>query len=260
MRTLFLLVSAVLLQACTSIVEAGSLLDLQVIDRASGRVLETWPYRGNQYVAGNPGDRYTLRLTNRSAGRVLAVVSVDGINAVSGETASPSQTGYVLEAYASAEISGWRKSMREVAQFYFTALPDSYAARTDRPDNVGVIGVAVFRERPQPRPQLSLEQSLSKGSPAPSAAAGAAQDAAAPAESRAKRESERLGTGHGEREYAPTEYTEFRRTSDSPNEVVTLRYDRRANLLAMGVIPKPSPRPQPQPQPFPAGFTPDPWR
>src|SRR6185295_2747740 len=48
------------------------------------------------------------------------------------------------------EITGWRKSYSEAAAFYFTALPDSYAARTDRPDNVGVIGAAVFRERVVP--------------------------------------------------------------------------------------------------------------
>ncbi|MGO4782125.1 hypothetical protein AB4084_42215, partial [Lysobacter sp. 2RAB21] len=67
-------------------------------------------------------------------------------------TASPSQAGYVLEAWQSTEINGWRKSMDDVAQFVFTDLPDSYAARTGRPDNVGVIGVAVFQERQVYRP------------------------------------------------------------------------------------------------------------
>lgn len=257
MRTLLLGLAALCLQACTTVADAGSLLDLEVIDRASGRVLETWPHRSERYVAGNPGERYAVRLTNRSAGRILAVLSVDGVNAVTGETAGPGQSGYVLEPYASAEISGWRKNMQEVAQFYFTSLPDSYAAHTDRPDNVGVIGVAVFRERPRPRIQPSLEAPRSKAAPAPSAPAELAQDAAgARGEARAEREASRLGTGHGEREYAPTEYTEFQRAGRSPNEIVTLRYDSRANLLAMGVIPR-APR-WPQPEPFPARFVPDP--
>ncbi|MBS1173827.1 MAG: hypothetical protein H6R12_2657 [Proteobacteria bacterium] len=78
----------------------------------------------------------------------------------------------MLEPYSSAEISGWRKSLEEVAQFYFTSLPDSYAARSDRPENAGVIGVAVFRERPQQRPQSELEAPRSKAAPAgPSAGA-----------------------------------------------------------------------------------------
>ena len=55
----------------------------------------------------------------------MTVVSVDGINAVTGETASPDQNGYVLSPHQSFEIAGWRKSMNEVAAFYFTQLPDS---------------------------------------------------------------------------------------------------------------------------------------
>ncbi len=110
-------------------------------------------HRGASYIAGRPGNRYAVRLTNRSGARVLVVLSVDGVNAISGETAATGQQGYVLAPHASAEITGWRKSWQEAAAFYFTALPDSYAARTGRPDNVGVIGAAVFRERvryPQP--------------------------------------------------------------------------------------------------------------
>ncbi|UCE31785.1 MAG: hypothetical protein JSW68_02225, partial [Burkholderiales bacterium] len=127
--------------------QAGRLIDMQIVNRSTGEVLSTYRHHGRVYVAGTPGDRYAVRLVNRSGGRVLVVLSVDGVNAVTGETASPEQSGYVLGPYGSAEIAGWRKSLREVAQFYFTALPDSYAARTDRPDHVGVIGAAVFREQ-----------------------------------------------------------------------------------------------------------------
>ena len=99
-----------------------------------------------------PGHRYGVRLTNTTGERVLVVLSVDGVNAVTGQTAHPSQAGYVLEPWQSTEITGWRKSYNDVAQFVFTALPDSYAARTGRPDNIGTIGVAVFRERAYIRP------------------------------------------------------------------------------------------------------------
>lgn len=63
-----------------------------------------------------------------------------------GETAAPSQSGYVLQPWQSTSIEGWRKSLDRVAAFRFTRLANSYAARTGRPDDVGVIGVAVFRE------------------------------------------------------------------------------------------------------------------
>ena len=125
---------------------------------------------------------------NRSPGRVLVVLSVDGVNAVSGETAAVAQTGYVLAPYQSAEITGWRKSYSEAAAFYFTALPDSYAARTGRPDNVGVIGAAVFRERvAEPaaagssRRRRSAKESARRtagaGAPAPQAPAATADAA-----------------------------------------------------------------------------------
>ena len=148
-RALLTLLAAAALTACAAppAGAVGGLVDMQIVDRSRAETLSTWHYRGASYVAGRPGDRYAVRLTNRSGERVLVVLSVDGVNAVSGDTAAVSQTGYVLAPYQSAEITGWRKSYAEAAAFYFTALPDSYAARTGRPDNVGVIGAAVFRER-----------------------------------------------------------------------------------------------------------------
>ena len=261
MRSVIAILSAVLISGCATVAGAGPLLDVEIVSRSSGRVLETYAHRGRTYVAGKPGEGYAVRLVNRSRARLLAVLSVDGVNAVTGETASPAQSGYVLEPYSSAEISGWRKSLEEVAQFYFTSLPDSYAARSDRPENAGVIGVAVFRERPQQRPQSELEAPRSKAAPAaPSAGAGrAAQDAlaesAVPDASR-KESHERLGTGHGAREYAPTEYTEFVRAGSKPDDVVAIRYDSYDNLLARGIVPH---RPRyADPQPFPRRFVPDP--
>lgn len=237
---------------------AGRLLDIEVVDRDTGQVLANYRHAGQEWVAGQPGARFAVRMVNRTGGRILAVLSVDGVNAVTGETAAPDQSGYLLEPYASAEITGWRKNLSDVARFYFTALPDSYAARTDRPDNVGVIGVAVFREKA--RPPIYLPQVL----PAPSPEAGMARDEAARessdyrAQSKSASRTERLGTGHGEREYAPTRYAEFERAGSRPNEVVSLRYDSRANLVARGVIPEYRPRPYYEPRPFPGSFVPDP--
>lgn len=244
--------------------QAGRLVDLEVVNRSTGETLDSHSYRGDRYVAGNPGDRYSLRLVNRTGQRVLVVLSVDGVNVVSGETAAPDQSGYVLGPWERAEIAGWRKSQQDIAQFYFTALPDAYAARTGRPDNVGVIGAAVFRERVQPPTPPIL--SLPAPSAMPESRAGAANDAAevqsmdrAAGAAMAKK-AERLGTGHGEREYSPIRYTEFERASVSPAEVISVRYDSRPNLMARGVIAKPRPiRPYwPEPQPFPGQFVPDP--
>ena len=120
---------------------------VSVIDRDQDQQLPHYLHRGQQWVAGTPGNHYSVRLENRSGQRVLVVLSVDGVNAITGQTASPDQSGYVLEPWQSSEISGWRKSNEEVAQFVFTRHGDSYASRTGRPANVGVIGIAVFNEQ-----------------------------------------------------------------------------------------------------------------
>jgi len=233
----------------------GGLVDVEIVDRGRNEVLPAYRQRGTSWVAGRPGSRYSVRMRNRSASRVLVVLSVDGVNAISGETASASQTGYVLAPYQSAEITGWRKSMNEAAAFYFTALPDSYAARTGRPDNVGVIGVAVFRERE--RVVEVAPRAFDRAAPAAPQALGAARergDAAPAAKAEGALRDERLGTGHGEREYAPITHTAFERASDRPDEIVQLRYDSVENLIALGVL---RPTRVPGPEPFP-GFVPDP--
>lgn len=247
---------------------AGRLVDMDIVNRSTGETLGTHYFRGDQYVAGNPGDRYALRLVNHTGQRVLVVLSVDGVNVVTGETASPGKSGYVLDPWERTEIAGWRKSMKEVAQFYFAALPDSYAVRTGRPDNVGVIGAAVFQERlPEPPPPPVLRAPAPSAMPDGRAGGMGATGSAAEAQSADRavgatmaKKAERLGTGHGEREYAPTRYTDFERAASTPNEVLSVRYDSRANLVARGVIPRPRPiRPYwPEPQPFPGTFVPDP--
>jgi hypothetical protein len=166
------------------------LVRVDVIDRDDGRALHVWRDHGRPVVAGRPGSRYAVRLVNDSGERVLAVVAIDGVNVVSGETAAVGQRGYVLDPWQRTEITGWRKSDDEVAAFEFTALSDSYAARTGRPLDVGVIGVAVFREAPTlevshaapavPAPRLD---GLANAMPMPSNdAAAAGATAAAPAQ------------------------------------------------------------------------------
>ena len=242
----------------------GSLVDVQVIDRASGETLPMYWHNGRWWVPGKPGARYAVALTNRTGARTLAVVSVDGVNVVSGESAAPDQTGYVLSRGQFAQITGWRKDMTRVAAFEFTALEQSYAARTGRPDNIGVIGVAVFRERPRPStpPPAVLRQESSRdagAAPAPAAEANAsASDSVRSRADEAQSKEQRLGTGHGRNERSPTSYTDFERAQATPDELIAIHYDSRDNLLAMGVIPRP--RSLPNPFPATAGFVPDPPR
>ena len=145
-RRLLLALALTSAAACSPL-SARDLVGLDIIDRDTSQVLPEYGHRGQDWVAGVPGHRYSVRLTNTTGERVLVVLSVDGVNAVTGQTAAASQNGYVLGPWETAEIAGWRKSLDDIAQFLFTDLPDSYAARTGRPDDVGVIGIAVFKER-----------------------------------------------------------------------------------------------------------------
>ena len=120
----------------------AALVDVQIIDRSTGQTLPVYWHDGQRWVAGAPGHRYSVLLNSRSNGRVLGVVAVDGVNAVSGETAGWDQRGYVLGPHQAFDILGWRKSQQQVADFVFTALEDSYAAQTGRPHDIGVIGIA----------------------------------------------------------------------------------------------------------------------
>jgi len=239
------------------------LVQLSIIDRDTGRTLDKLPFHGERWVEGVPGHRYSIRLTNTSNRRVLAVLSVDGVNAVTGETAAPDQAGYVLGPYQSTEVNGWRKSLSEVAAFEFASLQNSYAARTDRPDNVGVIGVAVFTEKvvPQPRQEISPPhrsssgEKLAKTPPRAASGAEAMRDSMPPPAPAAPS----LGTAHGERETSHATRTTFERASRTPAQVTELRYDRRENLIALGVLPPPhQPYRNRRPEAFPMGFVPDP--
>jgi hypothetical protein len=242
-------------------------MEVEIYDRASQQILPTYRYHGRTYVAGEPGHEYEVRIRNPNGKRVLAVTTVDGVNVVSGQTGATNQAGYVLDAYGYASIEGWRKDLSHTAAFYFTSLANSYAARTGRPDNVGVIGIAAFYEKDRCCEYRSEDDRVSDGAmprreSAPSAAAapsvlGSADSASnrQDADSMAK---SKLGTGHGRREYSAAQYTEFERASNSPNEIVAIYYDSRRNLVAQGIIPREIRYGSRLPQPFPSGFVMDP--
>jgi hypothetical protein len=282
MNRLACLITVAALAASRGAFALGSLASVNVVDRESGATLPAHYYRGEYWVAGTPGARYAIEIRNRAGGRLLAVTSVDGVNVISGDTAAWDQTGYVFDPGQDYQISGWRKSNAEVADFTFTDSPNSYAERTGRPANVGVIGVALFREQRPQRPKIAYLEAqpdmsrarAANGEPpydAPEAAgslsaratAGRAQ-AATPSPSTsvaAESRAPKLGTGHGEREYSYVQDTEFQRLQSAPNEVIRIRYDSLDNLVAMGIIRRPHATPS-EPDPFPAaperGFVPDP--
>jgi len=230
------------------------------------RALPTFHQGSRTYVMGFIGDRYRVRITNPTPRRVEAVVSVDGLDAIDGKTASfEDKRGYVIGAYGEVTIEGFRTSLDQVATFRFSSVKDSYAGRKGQDRNVGVIGVAFFpererRERYLPRPVARDDQARgpsaappSKASPTPYGGQdpqGRASSAAAPS-AEAKRESAGgyaprpaapetdrpgLGTEFGERRYSSVHYTSLVRENPTrPSYLVEVRYNDREGLLALGI-------------------------
>jgi len=249
----------------------GNLADVTVYDRTERRILSVHFHEGRYYVFGKPGNEYQIRVHNRTGGDILSVVSVDGVNAVSGETAAWHQTGYILGPQQGFDVKGWRKSLERVAAFFFTEHPNSYAARTGRPDNVGVIGVPVFRRKVEPaaridqsppRAEPAAPDAREYSSPYPAPADAAGGPAHAPESAAARliapdvqhaRKSPSLGTGHGRSQTSHVMYARFERATERPEEVITIHYDTYSNLVALGVIRTPRIA-----SPFPGQFVPDP--
>ena len=259
----FLAISAVIaLFYAASAQAVGRLADITLYDRSEGRTLPVYQHLGRYYVVGKPGNEYQIVVNSRQSGDLLSVMSVDGVNVVSGETAEWGQTGYVYGAHQSYAVLGWRKSLDRIAAFYFTDHADAYASRTGRPANVGVIGVALFRRRGDsagvlaPPLRRQREEQAAPAAPA-SDAAGASNEM--PQASRAPLDRPRdakLGTGHGRSESSVVTNVAFDRESATPNEIVTIYYDTYRNLVARGVI-----RTRDDasvPRPFPGQFVPDP--
>jgi hypothetical protein len=233
---------------------------LELVDER-GRVLPTFEHRGRTYVLGARGQRYLVRVRNQSARAIEAVASVDGRDVVDGRPAALEKRGYVVEPYGEVTIDGFRLGQESVAAFRFGSVARSYAARTGDARDVGVVGVAIFPERsrpyarpyrpydpypypdPYPRPYPGDGAEPYRGDDAPSAAApeGSAKAPSPGPGAQAKRGADAwasrpgLGTEFGEVRDSPVREVGFERASSRPQTVLTLRYDDRRGLVALGI-------------------------
>ncbi len=219
-----------------------------------GRALPTYHHRGATWIQGAQGGRYQVLFTNRTAGRVEVVVTVDGRDVVSGGVGDfTKQRGYVVQPYDSLTVEGFRQSRDAVAAFRFTHPSDAYSARMGTPQHLGVVGVAVFPEGARaiasPEPPRELAEA--------EASKGAADDA--PSVSSPGRARSNIGTRYGERRESHTVEVPFRRASDRPATVLGLYYDNHAGLLRRGVLLAPVSGGEPSPFPHsPGQFAPPP--
>jgi hypothetical protein len=107
---------------------------------------------GRFYLEAREGARYEIRLDNRTGERLGVVVTVDGLNVISGERSDGRGRMYILDPWGTTQVRGWRSSLSDVRRFTFVDEKASYAARSGKANGrLGWIEVNVFRERGRPR-------------------------------------------------------------------------------------------------------------
>lgn len=245
----------------------GRLVEVSVLVDGSTAPLYLKPGAWDRrYFEAFRGRNYALVVRNNSGGRVGVLISVDGLNVVSGERSSLSnrEPMYVLDPWESATIRGWRTSLRDVRRFVFVDEERSYAERTGQANgDMGWIRVLSFREsrplawqgwdrrfRPGARPFGADEPRAENERPgAQDSREGAERrDAPAPSAGRAeglKRAPEKLqagpesnpGTGWGDRRIDPVQRTEFTAVRN-PSDRIVLRYEYANGLRALGIFPR----------------------
>jgi hypothetical protein len=193
------------------------------------------------FVQGNVGQRYAIRLTNRTAKRVEVVVTVDGRDVISGDLGNyRRQRGYVIGPFSAITVDGFRQSLDQVAAFRFSTIGDSYSGRRGTPENSGVIGFAVFAEKDAPRRR---HKPIAVGpEPFPATAGG-------PTVARAEDSPEPFPASPGTSGATATAPVEKRQAAEEDNEVTSAREaepsaSAKAADSAGGFAPPPEPVPQ----------------
>ncbi len=247
----------------------GQIVDVRILE--DGRVAPLysrgwWSGSGRRYFEAFQGGHYAVELRNLTDRRIGVLMSVDGLNVVTGErsTLSPEESMYVLGPFESAVISGWRTSLDEVRQFVFVDEQRSYAERTGQANgDMGWVRVVAFDEqRPlsdwgrirssyrgggaPPAPPAGEERAKSRedNSPPVSApsgdrkAAGASPEAQGLARDEASQQRESVpGTGWGERREDHVQRTEFHAIT-TPVDQLVFRYEYASGLRALGIFPR----------------------
>jgi hypothetical protein len=215
----------------------GNLVDIRIVGDGRGDLAQYQTYiHGPQqagvyyYVEAYQGERYSIRVTNRSPQRIGVVVAVDGRNIISGQKSNllNNERMYILNAYETNEYEGWRTAMDRTNRFYFTDVHDSYAEKAFADKSaMGTIAIAVFEEVPPPPPPRPLFRK--DGAAAPTDALKGR------AESDVSQAAPQAGTGYGESTYSPARVVQFKPLNEA-SQVVVFKYEWPSELCRKGIV------------------------
>src|SRR5437870_9094890 len=230
----------------------------QVEILVNGRRVPEYAARGRRYIEALEGAEYEVRIHNPLSVRVAVALSVDGLNTIDARhTSAWDAHKWVIEPYGTIEIGGWQMSSNRARRFYFTTERDSYAAKLGQAQNLGVISAVFFRERSPiivtpvtpglPRPRYEDRDRVrtpESGSAAESSRAGSNQNAPKSSNSDAypAPDEESAATGIGRSVRNDVQWIKMDLDS-RPMSDVTIRYEYRAGLVRLGILPRDYPRP-----------------
>jgi hypothetical protein len=225
-----------------------------------GRPTAEYAGHGRRYVEALENAEYELRIHNPTSARVAVALAVDGLNTIDARhTSAWGAHKWVIEPYGTIHVRGWQMSSENARRFYFTTERDSYAAKLGQAANLGLITAVFFRERrpitimpvtpSEPRPPYKEEDRTrdQRSAPASNTAGEPSQseggrDAAKSARSYPPPDDESAATGIGRSVRNDVQWIKMDLDSRPAGEI-TIRYEYRAALVRLGIIPRDYPRP-----------------
>lgn len=205
----------------------------------SGSTFRTIPHQSFQtngtrivksYLEARKGENYGIVIRNNTSERIGAVIAVDGRNIISGEKSELKygEIMYIVNGNESARYDGWRTGRDQVHKFYFTEPADSYSVKTFADSSaMGVIAVAIFREKEQPQPLY--EGNKNELAPAAPSAGSAARS------KEGKLADKSAGTGFGGAQYSPVVHVQFD-PEHAPVQKHLIKYEWRDVLCRKGLL------------------------
>lgn len=224
------------------------------------KAIDQYYHDGKNYVEGRKGSEYVIQLTNDCSQRKKVVVSVDGLNVISGDT--DWSHGYIIDGYSTIEIPGWLKNENQVAKFVFSSTSKSYNQHNSAGDqnNIGVIGIAVYDEKITIRdiPKRPVNNYVfdvvypvwKSGYSSPRVYSNVIRSNSTPSLTgsssyfTATADIESVGTGWGNNKEFKTTTTSFN-SNKAISQLIEIFYNSRKNLEAIGVVFKNKQRPTP---------------
>lgn len=182
-----------------------------------------------KYLEAKRGLNYGILIRNMTPERIGVVIAVDGRNIISGKKSNlqNDEDMYIVNSYGYGRYDGWRTASDTVHKFYFTDMADSYAVKTFSDSTaMGVIAVAVYREKGRPRPLC--QKRLDNAPAGPSAESSSRSKAGIVRD-------ESAGTGFGDGQYSPTIRVAFE-PERTPAQKTLMKYEWYEVLCRKGIL------------------------